>query len=147
MTKKKEKEFYSEVDQLLDAEEFLESVREGFCGVDDPRAKDNLSYPLVNLLIMILCSVLAGANTIIDIYNYAHLKLNMFQRILKMEEAPSYDVFWWLLTRLNPKQLESSLINSIQSLPDEEKERLIAIDGKHIKGAAKKGNSSSSRLG
>ncbi len=82
MTKKKEKEFYSEVDQLLDAEEFLESVREGFCGVDDPRAKDNLSYPLVNLLIMTLCSVLAGANTIIDIYNYAHLKLNMFQRIL-----------------------------------------------------------------
>ncbi len=139
MTKKKEKEFYSEVDQLLDAEEFLESVREGFCGVDDPRAKDNLSYPLVNLLIMILCSVLAGANTIIDIYNYAHLKLNMFQRILKMEEAPSYDVFWWLLTRLNPKQLESSLINWIQSLPDEEKERLIAIDGKHIKGAARGG--------
>ncbi len=63
----------------------------------------------------------------------------MFQRILKMEEAPSYDVFWWLLTRLNPKQLERSLINWIQSLPDKEKEKLIAIDGKHIKGAARGG--------
>lgn len=137
MARAKEKLFYSEVDQIADSEAFLESVREGFSEVEDPRVQDNLSYPLINLLVMILCAVLAGANNILEIYEYAHLKLSMFQRILKMNEAPSYDVFWWLLTRLNPEQLEKSLVNWVQSLPDEDKEKLISIDGKYLRGAAR----------
>ena len=137
MARKKTKEFYTEIDQLVDSEAFLESVRTGFSGVEDPRTQDNNTYPLVSLLVMILCAILAGGNTILDIYNYAQLKLKMFQRILKIEEAPSYDVFWWLLTRLNPKQLESSLVRWVQALPEEDKIRLISIDGKHLKGAAR----------
>jgi hypothetical protein len=82
-------------------------------------------------------ATLAGGNTILDIYNYAQIKLPMFQKILKIEAAPSYNVFWWLLTRLNPRQLETSLVRWTQSLPKEEKERLISIDGKHLKGAAR----------
>src|SRR4051812_3127014 len=84
MACKRIKEFYTEIDQIADRETFVESVLEGFCEVEDPRTSDNQSYPLVHLLIMILCGILAGANTILDIYDYAYLKLTMFQKILKM---------------------------------------------------------------
>lgn len=134
---KKAKPFYSEIDQIADTEEFLEGVREGFCDVEDPREQDNLTYPLVHLLVMILCAILAGANTITDIHRYAQLKLRMFQQILNIEEAPSYDVFWWLLTRLNPRQLEDSLVRWVQSLPEDDKEKLRAIDGKCLRGSSK----------
>jgi len=137
MARKKTKEFYSEIDQIADSEAFLESIHKGFFDVEDPRVQDNQSYSLVSLLVMILCAILAGGNTILDIYDYAHLKLKMFQRILKIEEAPSYNVFWWLLTRLNPRQLENSLVRWIQLLPEKEKKKLISIDGKHIRGAAR----------
>lgn len=137
MARKRTKEFYSEIDQIADSEAFLESIRKGFYDVEDPRVQDNQSYSLVSLLVMVLCAILAGGNTILDIYDYAHLKLKMFQRILQIEEAPSYNVFWWLLTRLNPRQLEGSLLRWIQSLPEKEKEKLISIDGKHIKGVAR----------
>jgi predicted transposase YbfD/YdcC len=137
MTRKVAKTFYTEVDQIADREEFLESVKEGFCDIEDPRKRDNQTYPLVHLLVMMVCAVLAGANTIIDIHRYANLKLRMFQKILKIETAPSYDVFWWLLTRLNPKQFETSLVNWVQALPEEDKEKLMAIDGKYLKGASK----------
>ena len=137
MARKRTEEFYTEVDQIADKEAFLESAREGFCEIEDPRAKDNQTYSLVHLLVMILCAILAGANNILEIYDYAHLKLKMFQRILQIEEAPSYNVFWWLLTRLNPKQLENSLIRWVQALPEEDIEKLIAIDGKHLRGAAR----------
>lgn len=137
MVQKKTKEFYSEVDQIADSEAFLESVREGFNEVKDPRTQNNLTYNLVDLLLMILCAVLAGANTILDIYDYAQLKIELLQRILKIDKAPSYDVFWWLLTRLDPGQLESCFVRWIQSLPEEEREKLIAIDGKHLRGAAR----------
>jgi predicted transposase YbfD/YdcC len=137
MARKRTEEFYTEVDQIADREAFLESVQEGFNKIEDPRAKDNQTYPLVHLLVMILCAILAGANTILDIYDYAHLKLKMFQKILQIEEAPSYSVFWWLLTRLNPNQLENSLIRWIQALPEDDKERLMAIDGKYLKGVSR----------
>lgn len=138
MARKRTEEFYTEVDQLVDLEAFLESVQEGFREVEDPRAKDNQTYPLVHLLVIILCAVLAGANNILDIYDYAHLKLKMFQQIFKIEEAPSYNVFWWLLTRLNPKQLENSLVRWVQKLPENEKEKLLAIDGKLLRGTRNK---------
>ena len=121
MARKRTKEFYSEIDQIADSEAFIESIRKGFYDVEDPRFQDNQSYSLVSLLVMVLCAILAGGNTILDIYDYAHLKLKMFQRILQIEEAPSYNVFWWLLTRLNPRQLEGSLLRWIQSLPEKEK--------------------------
>ena len=137
MARKKSKEFYSKIDEIADCEAFLESVREGFNEVKDPRTQDNQTYRLVDLLVMILCAILAGANTILAIYDYAQLKIGLFQRILKIDKSPSYDVFWWLLTRLDPKQLESCFIRWIQSLPDGDKEKLIAIDGKHLRGAAR----------
>ena len=64
MSKKKAQEFYSAIEELVDKEAFLESVREGFLEIEDPRAKDNQSYRLVDLLLVILCAVLAEANTI-----------------------------------------------------------------------------------
>lgn len=137
MSKKKTREFYSTIDEITDKEAFLESVQEGFKDIEDPRAADNQGYRLVDLLMIIVCAILAGANTITDIHTYGQLKIGMLQQFLQMNSAPSYDVFWWLLTRLNPRQIESCFVRWIQSLPEEDKNKLIAIDGKHLKGAAR----------
>ena len=137
MAKKNTREFYSAIDEIADKEAFLESVREGFKDIEDPRAEDNQGYRLIDLLIVIVCAILAGANTITDIHTYAQVKIGMLRQFLHMNTAPSYDVFWWLLTRLNPKQVESCFVRWIQSLPDEDKHKLIAIDGKHLRGAAR----------
>jgi len=88
MTQGKSKEFYSEADQIADSEAFLVSVKEGFKELEDPRAQDNQTYPLVSLLIVILSAILAGANTIIDIHLYAQVKSEMFQRLLNLRKVP-----------------------------------------------------------
>ena len=134
---RKKTQFYSEIDQLADNQAFIDSIEEGFNEIDDPRAADNQEYSLVSLLVMILCAILAGANTIIDIHTYSKVKQEMFKRLLKIENTPSYNVFWWLLVRLDPKQIESCFVSWIQSLPDNEKSKLIAIDGKHLRRAAR----------
>ena len=138
MTRRKPKEFYSEADQIADSEAFLVSVKEGFNELEDPRVQDNQTYPLVSLLIIILSAILAGANTIIDIHLYAQVKYEMFQRLLNLHKAPSYNVFWWLLTRLKPGQVEGCFARWIQGLPQETQEKLIAIDGKRLNGASRK---------
>ncbi len=139
MAQKRRDEFYTEIDQITDREGFLESVEKGFSGIEDPRARDNQTYPFLHLLVMMLCAILAGANTILDIYNYAHLKLHMFRRLLSVEEAPSYNVFWWLVKRLHPGQLEKSLIRWVQAMPEKDKQKLIAIDGKRLRGPCRNG--------
>lgn len=139
MGQKNPRKFYSAIEQITDKKAFLESVREGFQEVEDPRVEDNQKYRLVDLLIIIVCAILAGANTITDIHAYAQVKVGMFQQFLQMSTTPSYDVFWWLLTRLNPRQIEGCFVRWIQSLPDEDKNRLIAIDGKYLRGASSRG--------
>lgn len=136
MSKKTQREFYSTIEQITDKEAFLESVREGFKDIEDPRMQDNQDYRLVDLLIMIVCAILAGANTITDIHAYAQVKTHMFQQFLPIPATPSYGVFWWLLTKLDPEQIEGCFVRWIQALPDEDKNKLIAIDGKHLKGAS-----------
>jgi hypothetical protein len=78
MSKKKTQEFYSAIDEIADKEAFLESEREGFSEIEDPRAQDNQGYRFIDLLIVILCAILAGANTITDIHTYAQVKLGCF---------------------------------------------------------------------
>ncbi len=138
MSKKSPQDTYSEIDQIIDSEVFVECIKTGFKEVGDPRTDDNNSYPLVSLLVMILCAIIAGANAITQIHQYVEIKIGLFQRLLGVDRAPSYSVFWWLLTRLNPKQLQDAFINWINSLPIDVKERIIAIDGKRLRGASHK---------
>lgn len=134
---KKPAEFYSAIDQLLDQQEFIESIRMDFAEISDPRVFDNQSYPLLSLLIIILAAILAGANTINQIHQYATLKIDIFQRLLGVERSPSYLVFWWLFVRLNPQELREAFLQWIKKLPAATKERIIAIDGKRLNGASK----------
>lgn len=137
MSKKKSTEFYSAIDQLLDQEEFIESIKREFGKIPDPRVLDNQAYPFTSLLIMILAAVIAGANAITQIHQYVCVKSHLFQRLLGLAQSPSYVCLWWLLVRLDPQQLQEAFIQWVKTLPSEIKERIIAIDGKRLNGASK----------
>jgi predicted transposase YbfD/YdcC len=137
MAKSNSKEFYSDFDQIEDSEAFLDSLKEVFKDIDDPRSQDNQTYPLITLLIIILCAILAGANTIIGIHVYSQVKFGMFRQLLGLQKAPSYNVFWWILTRLKPDQIEGCFVRWIQALPRDTQEKLISIDGKRLNGASR----------
>ncbi len=137
MSKKKSAEFYSEADALIDQQEFVESIERTFKDILDPRVLDNQSYPLVYLLIMILAAVIAGANAITQIHQYVSVKIDMFRRLLGIEQPPGYLVFWWLLVRIDPQKLQETFLHWMKELPTEVKERIIAIDGKRLNGASK----------
>ena len=133
---KKLKIEYKQIDQIIDCEEFLECFRQGFAEGKDPRIKQQRTYHLGDLLFMIMCAVIAGANTITHIHDYVQYKAELFQRLLEIDQVPSYTVFWRLLVRLNPQHLQETFCKWIQALPTDIKEKVIAIDGKHLRGAS-----------
>ena len=117
---------YDSFDQDSDIQAFINSVKIGFSGLDDPRASDNQTYSLISLIIMILGATIAGANSISGIYQYARIKEDMFIRLLGIPRAPSYRAFWWFLTLMNPKPFQTAFFNWISSLSAELKNKLIA---------------------
>ncbi len=57
---------------------------------------------------------------------------------LDFDEAPSYNTFWWLLVRLDPKETEMFFRKWTSSLSKNEIDDFIAIDGKRVRGASNK---------
>lgn len=128
---------YSEIDKLLDYQEFVESFRQGFVDIEDPRRSQRRLYSLSDLLLMIICAVIAGANSISHIHEYVQYRAERFEHLLELEQLPSYLTFWWLLVRLDPKNLVETFCKWLQSLPSDIKDKVIAIDGKRLRGASK----------
>jgi len=128
------KNVYDDIEKSLDIQAFVDSVKEGFSSVEDPRVSDNQTYPLVTLTIMILSASIAGANSISEIHQYSERKIEMFRRLLGITKAPCYKCFWWVLTLMKPEPFQKAFFQWVNSVSKEICERLIAIDGKHLRG-------------
>jgi predicted transposase YbfD/YdcC len=125
---------YNEIEKSIDIQNFVKSVEDSFAEIKDPRAPDNQTYSLLHILIMILTASIAGADSITAIQEYGVLKFAMFKNILGITKSPSYSVFWWTLTRMEPKPLQKAFFEWVSKLPIEVQRKIIAIDGKHLNG-------------
>lgn len=125
-------------DFSIDLERIRQELDKCCDPVLDPRKQDNLTYSFSAIIGTILCAVIGGANTVTAIFDYAKIKHEWLKKWLPLpEQAPGFQVFWWILTRLDPKHMENIFRNWISSLKPEDLKGIIAIDGKRIKGASK----------
>ena len=93
-------EQYSEDDEHHDLQLFREKLEACLSEEIDPRSGDNQTYDFVTIVGIILCAIIAGANTITDIHQYAEVQYKWLKRWLPLpKKAPGYKVFWWMLVR------------------------------------------------
>ena len=86
-------ELYSIESQTLDLQEFREKLAQCLSDVEDPRAFDNQTYHFESLIGIVLCAIIAGANGVSDIYNYAVSKQKWLSEWLNLSSGlPSYIV-------------------------------------------------------
>ena len=121
-------------------ETFQESVILFFKDVPDPRAPDNCDYLLSDLLIIMLMAVISGADDVADIDEYATQKWKLLRELFGQDFIPpSYNTFWWLLARMNPKAFSDAFYKWVN---DEHicglAGKQINIDGKSLRGARNK---------
>ena len=145
MVKKKEitnREFV-DIENKINIQEFQKSVIFFFRDVPDPRAVDNCEYSLPQLLITMLLAVFSGADDIADIHEYSNQKWKLLQALFGPEfDPPSYNTFWWILTRMNPKAFSNAFYDWVKDVHIcELAGKQINIDGKTLRGALnQKGN-------
>jgi predicted transposase YbfD/YdcC len=107
-----------------------------FGDLKDPRVQRTLYHPLINILFIAVCGVLSGANSFAAIHEFACDRRGWLARFLDLENGiPCEDTFRRVLARLDPAAFEKALLTWMQAVQEVTESRLIAIDGKTLRGS------------
>jgi predicted transposase YbfD/YdcC len=112
------------------------AFQEHFQDLNDPRVERTRKHPLVNILFIAVCGVLSGANSFAAIEEFGLDRRTWFARFLDLTNGvPCDDTFARVLARLDPGAFEKCLLSWVQAVREATGHRLIAIDGKTLRGS------------
>ena len=106
------------------------SLLDHFSALEDPRQAWKVGYPLPEILLVVLCGTIAGAENFVEVERWANRKLAFLRRLLAFRRGvPSHDTLNDVMNAL-PAQLFSECFTAwVESLREAEPD-LVAIDGK-----------------
>lgn len=110
-----------------------------FSTLKDPRrtTKGNYQYPLEEILFLTISSIICGWDDWEDIIYFGNTKLTWLQRFYPYKNGiPSHDVLNRVFNRLDTKVFNTCFMQWVNSIANHSKDRVIAIDGKTIRGMA-----------
>jgi predicted transposase YbfD/YdcC len=108
-------------------------IDQHFAGPTDPRRR-RVTYPLINIVTMALCAVIAGADDFVTIAAWARQKRAWLAEILDLSSGiPSHDRFNAIFKAIKPGEFERCLLGWITSLHELTAGQLVAIDGKTLR--------------
>ena len=101
--------------------------------ITDPRPGEPV-YPLVNVLFMTICAVIAGADDYVSIAKFANTQKDWFAKFLDMSAGvPSHDRFNAIINKIKPGEFEPMLLAWLTKLHKITDGQVIAIDGKTLR--------------
>ena len=117
----------------------MEEIRARMSGIEDPRHQSYVKYPLADILIIIMCAVLCGLDTLGDLVIYAKNREEFFVKELGIEKVPSKATVSRILSMIDGKESVEAIIDVLHIRFGTAGE-VIAVDGKAICSTAKTGN-------
>lgn len=111
-----------------------------FSELPEPRSDEQLSYPLTEILFLVIAAVLSGAEGWRKIVRYGESKLPLLREFFAYESGiPSRYTLMRVFSLLDKRWLESWLLGWSSGCLESLEGELIAIDGKALRGASKGG--------
>ena len=114
-------------------EEELPRLLAHFTAVADPRA-ENVSHKLADILVIAICAVISGADSFVEIEQYAQGKRAWLERFLELENGiPSHDTFRRVFMLLDAEAWQGVFFNWTRKLTLAETAsptEVLAVDGK-----------------
>jgi predicted transposase YbfD/YdcC len=108
------------------------NVLDVFVGIRDPRQAKKVEHDLVELLVIAVCGVLAGADDFVEIEEWANEKRDWFAQYLRLEHGiPSHDTFGRVFAAIDAEAFGEAFRRWVSSVaPNLGKDEVVAIDGK-----------------
>lgn len=102
-----------------------------FLTITDPRSEVNKAHKLIDIIMLAICAVLAGAESFVDMEDFGNTKEDWFKTFLELPNGiPSHDTFGRVFSLLDPNEFQTNFSAWMQSVVDLTRGQVIAIDGK-----------------
>ncbi|MGI4826882.1 MAG: ISAs1 family transposase [Janthinobacterium lividum] len=109
---------------------------EHFAGLEDPRCIGKIEHLLIDILVIAVCAVIAGAESWVDMEIYGEDKAEWLATFLALPNGiPAHDTFRRVFMLIDPKDFESRFTAWTQAFAKGNAREVIAIDGKTVRGS------------
>jgi predicted transposase YbfD/YdcC len=108
-------------------------IRDHFAPLTDPRRR-KVVHPLINIVTIALCAVIAGADDFVAIAEYGRKKRTWLSQFLDLSRGvPSHDRFNAIFAAIKPAEFEECLLSWITALHEVSGGQVVAVDGKTLR--------------
>ena len=121
-----------------------EIISEYFSDIEDTRCQCDVDHKLVNVLILVMCSVLCGIDELDKMVIFGREKLKFLNKYFSINMIPSKSTLTRIMNMINADIVAKKIIFIMLDLIGSDG-KIVAIDGKTICSTAKK-NSSREKL-
>lgn len=109
------------------------SIMEHFSELTDPRT-GRVTYPFINIIVIGLCAVIAGADDFVAMAEYGRIKRKWLSMFLDLTNGiPSHDRFNAVFAAIKPAEFEKCFLSWITALHEITQGQIVAIDGKTLR--------------
>jgi predicted transposase YbfD/YdcC len=106
------------------------SLIDHFSALKDPRQAWKVIYPLPEIMLLVLCATLAGAEDFVEARLWGVKNLDFLRRFLPFKDGlPSHDTLNDVINALDPALFKTCFVTWVEGLRATEPD-LVAIDGK-----------------
>jgi predicted transposase YbfD/YdcC len=110
-----------------------------FGSLEDPRVEGMCDHLLLDILVIAIVATVCGADGWDEIHAFGVDKIDFLRTILTLENGiPSVSTFQRVFARIHPQRFEAAFRKWTAHLVDHSKGRLIALDGKTLRGVIKR---------
>lgn len=119
----------------------LSQLITSFATLPDPRCAGRTRHRLLNLLVIAVCAVVAGAETWVDIADYGRMKHTWLATFLDLPHgSASHDTFRRVFSLVDPQGLEQCFRQWMASAAPPLPREVVAIDGKTVRRSFDRGH-------
>lgn len=106
-----------------------------FGDLPDPRIERCKRHQLIDISVIGICAVICSADSFVEMAEFGKAKQEWFETFLDLPHGiPSHDTFRRVFGRLKPAEFQKCFLAWIESVQEQTKGEVIAIDGKALRG-------------
>ena len=112
----------------------IASIENCFGDIYDPRVQGRCDYPLLEIIVIAICAVIAGSDSWTEIETFGKSKEAWLKQFLSLEKGiPSHDTFGDVFRAIDAEEFQRSFMRWIERVFTVTQGQVIAIDGKTIR--------------
>ena len=116
-------------------------MKKYFEELSDSRQQGKIKYKLVEVVVMAIIAVTAGAEHWSEIAMYCKAKQDILKKTYHLElenGTPTEDTFQRIFAIINPEEFEKCFIKWVKSVIDIKEKEIVSVDGKTLRGTQDK---------